>query len=305
MAELQIRFDDNGLLPVVVQDDESNEVLMMAFMNREALELTRKTGEVHFWSRSRAQLWRKGETSGHIQRVRSIHINCNEDSLLIRAEQVGACCHTGYATCYYRELDADGSTTVHGERLFNPEMIYGRTNLADQIRRWVGAYYWLADHDLGDVSGTSRMLHLMAPDYPSARVMDELSEVAGVVLGTHRHASPVDDVILETGQALYWIVTTAILLGADRAELAAQIAHKADDPGDETQSDIAALLNEVARAWAEVSADRIGDLIDSTVPLLVRACEQMQATLAEAINRDLDEMRAKSYLEQYFASATA
>ena len=305
MAELQIRFDANGLLPVVVQDDESNEVLMMAYMNQEALELTRKTGEVHFWSRSRGQLWRKGETSGHIQRVRSIHVNCNEDSLLIRAEQIGACCHTGYATCYYRELGADGSTMVHGERLFNPETVYGNAPLVDQIRIWVGAYYWLADHDLGDVSGTSRMLHLMAPEYPSARVMDELEEVAGVVQGTHRHASPVEDVMLETGQALYWIITTAILLGADRAEVAAQIAHKADEPGDETQSDIAALLNEVARTWAEATPDRIGDLIDSTVPLLVRACEHMQATLAEAINRDLGELRAKSYLDEYFASTNS
>ena len=127
MTDLAVNFDENGLIPVVIQDDASGDVLMLAFMNREALDKTRATGKAHFWSRSRQALWRKGETSGHEQTVKSIHVNCYENSLLIRVDQVGACCHTGFPTCYYRELTPGNELIETESQQFDPGTIYGAT----------------------------------------------------------------------------------------------------------------------------------------------------------------------------------
>jgi phosphoribosyl-AMP cyclohydrolase / phosphoribosyl-ATP pyrophosphohydrolase len=103
----ELKFDDRGLIPVVTQDCRTDEVLMVAYMNKEALNKTVETGKVHYWSRSRNKLWLKGETSGHFQQVRSISIDCDGDSLLVKAEQKGAACHTGHHSCFYRKLDAE------------------------------------------------------------------------------------------------------------------------------------------------------------------------------------------------------
>jgi phosphoribosyl-AMP cyclohydrolase / phosphoribosyl-ATP pyrophosphohydrolase len=103
----ELKFDDRGLIPVVTQDCRTDEVLMVAYMNKEALNKTLETGKVHYWSRSRNKLWLKGETSGHFQQVRSISIDCDGDSLLVKAEQKGAACHTGHHSCFYRKLDAE------------------------------------------------------------------------------------------------------------------------------------------------------------------------------------------------------
>src|SRR5205085_10726873 len=100
-----LKFDRQELLPVVIQDNTSGEVLMVAFMNQEALRLTRETGYTHFFSRSRNAIWRKGEQSGNVQEVRDIFVNCEENSLLIKVVQHGnAACHMGYRSCYYRRL---------------------------------------------------------------------------------------------------------------------------------------------------------------------------------------------------------
>ena len=98
-------FDDKGLLPAIVQDADSLEVLMMAYMNKESLRLTLETGETHFWSRSRQCLWHKGETSGNIQRVREILFDCDSDTLLVKVDQRGGACHTGRRSCFYRRID--------------------------------------------------------------------------------------------------------------------------------------------------------------------------------------------------------
>ena len=97
----------NGLVPVIVQDVHSKEVLMLAYMNEESLAKTRNTGLATYWSRSRNELWTKGETSGHYQHVKAIHVDCDEDTLLLEVEQVGAACHTGHRSCFYRELDEE------------------------------------------------------------------------------------------------------------------------------------------------------------------------------------------------------
>lgn len=100
----EVKFDRDGLVPTVVQDATSGEVLMVAYMNKESLQKTIETGQTHFWSRSRQELWRKGQTSGHTQAVKSISVDCDGDTLLVRAEQTGVACHTGNRSCFFREL---------------------------------------------------------------------------------------------------------------------------------------------------------------------------------------------------------
>ncbi len=107
VAGVEIAFDDSGLVPCVTQDWSTGEVLSLAYMNREALDRTLDSGEVHFWSRSRGELWRKGETSGNVQRLRSLRYDCDADALLALVEPAGPACHTGERTCFYRVLEGD------------------------------------------------------------------------------------------------------------------------------------------------------------------------------------------------------
>jgi phosphoribosyl-AMP cyclohydrolase len=100
----ELRFDDRGLIPAVVQDADSSDVLMMAWMNRESLERTLDEGRTVFWSRSRRELWRKGDTTGHVQHVDEVRADCDGDVLLVRVHQVGAACHTGERSCFFRRL---------------------------------------------------------------------------------------------------------------------------------------------------------------------------------------------------------
>ncbi len=120
-----IDFDkSNGLVPVVAQDADSGAVLMLAWMNREAFEETRRTGRACYYSRSRARLWRKGEESGHVQEVREIFIDCDADTILLKVHQVGgAACHEGYASCFFRRVEDDGLRVI-GQRVFDPSKVY-------------------------------------------------------------------------------------------------------------------------------------------------------------------------------------
>ena len=101
----EIKYDASGLVPAIVQDAETKEVLMMAYMNAESLKLTLSTGETHFWSRSRQELWHKGATSGNVQRVTEIRVDCDADTLLILVNPAGVACHTGERSCFYRTVD--------------------------------------------------------------------------------------------------------------------------------------------------------------------------------------------------------
>jgi phosphoribosyl-AMP cyclohydrolase len=125
MSGVDLNFDKlGGLVPVVVQDYSSGEVLMLAFMNRQAWEETLKTRRATYWSRSRDQLWVKGETSGNYQEVKEILVDCDEDTILLKVLQNGgAACHTGHRSCFYRRLEGDELKIV-GERVFNPEEVY-------------------------------------------------------------------------------------------------------------------------------------------------------------------------------------
>lgn len=117
----KINYDADGLIPAIVQDDESGDVLMLGYMNQESLRKTIESGETWFWSRSRRAFWHKGETSGHVQRVRGLFINEYDNSLLIRVEQVGGtACHLGYKSCFHRKL-VEGEWKVIAPRLVEPE----------------------------------------------------------------------------------------------------------------------------------------------------------------------------------------
>ena len=115
----------DGILPAIAQDYQSGKVLMLAYMNNEAWQRTMQTGEVHYWSRSRQELWHKGATSGNIQVVKEILVDCDRDTILIRVEQKGgAACHLGYESCFHRKIARSGEETITGERIFDPERVY-------------------------------------------------------------------------------------------------------------------------------------------------------------------------------------
>ncbi len=118
-----------GLVPAIIQDEASGDVLMLGFMNAESFALTQRTGEVVFFSRSRNKLWKKGESSGHVLKVRDVRIDCDADALLIRVEPVGpGVCHEGYRSCFFRSVGADGVASVIAERTFLPESVYIKEN---------------------------------------------------------------------------------------------------------------------------------------------------------------------------------
>ena len=228
-----LKFDRQGLLPAVIQDDATGEVLMVAFMNEEALSLTRETGYTHFFSRSRNTIWRKGEQSGNVQEVRDIFVNCEETSLLIKVVQHGdAACHTGYRSCYFRRLLPDDGYEFVAERVFDPDIVYGsmraesqdegalpiaidylstneQQKLESELHQLYGVYQYLRDNDMSEESNTSRLLQERSHGYLVARLADELEELAGVQSGEHVHADRVDDTILEGSQVGYWLMLLA------------------------------------------------------------------------------------------------
>jgi phosphoribosyl-AMP cyclohydrolase len=114
-----------GLVPVIAQEADTGEVLMLAYMNEEAFDKTLSTGEAHYWSRSRKTLWRKGGTSGHVQKVRSVRLDCDRDTVLLLVEQLGgAACHEGYRSCFFREVDSEGEVRECCPKVFDPEEVY-------------------------------------------------------------------------------------------------------------------------------------------------------------------------------------
>src|SRR6266480_6572667 len=194
-----LKFDRQGLIPTVIQDNTTGEVLMVAFMNEEAFNLTRKMGYTHFFSRSRNAIWRKGEQSGKVQEVRDIFVNCEENSLLIRVIQDGeAACHQGYRSCYYRRLLPDNAYETIAERVFDPSIVYDHSNTAqakaqlsaaleEKLHQLYGVYLYLRDHDLSEESNTSRLLQEHSQSYLVSRLGDELQELAEVQTGEHMH----------------------------------------------------------------------------------------------------------------------
>ena len=115
-----------GLITAVTIDADDGEVLMVAYMNEEAFRLTLETGKVHYYSRTRKKLWKKGESSGNMQELVELRVGCELDSVLVRARQKGPACHEGYKSCFFRTVKPDGSLETRGERMMSPEQMYGR-----------------------------------------------------------------------------------------------------------------------------------------------------------------------------------
>ena len=126
MVSLDFSKSDDGLIPAIVQDYQTNEVLMLAYINQLAWDETLKSGKAHYWSRSRSKLWLKGESSGHIQKIHDILVDCDDDTVVYKVEQIGgAACHTGHRTCFYRMVKGEDLIT-QGEKVFDPAKVYGK-----------------------------------------------------------------------------------------------------------------------------------------------------------------------------------
>ena len=127
MIELDFSKSADGLIPAIAQDWQTGEVLMLAYINKEAWQKTLDTGIATYWTRSRKKLWVKGESSGNIQKVKEILVDCDQDTVIFKIEQVGgSACLEGYRSCFFRRVEADGTLKIIGERVFNPEDVYGK-----------------------------------------------------------------------------------------------------------------------------------------------------------------------------------
>lgn len=204
MGETAIRFGEDGLVPCVTQDWRTGEVLTLAYMNAEALRRTRESGEVHFFSRSRGQLWRKGETSGNVQRVRQLRYDCDGDALVALVEPEGPACHTGERSCFYRDLEGSADPAVdappaEGEpapAAHEALAVLERTLAARQRERPAGSY-------------TVELLD--DPPRIAAKVREEADEVARAADG-----EPGDRVLEEAADVLYHLL---VLLRSREAPL--------------------------------------------------------------------------------------
>ena len=124
-----LKFDDKGLIPAVVQDWKDNTVLMVAYMNKEAVKRTLKTKKATFWSRSRQSFWVKGESSGNIQKVKEFYYDCDGDCIVLKVQQIGgAACHTGHRSYFFTKVTSTGNTRIIGKKIFDPEKVYNQTS---------------------------------------------------------------------------------------------------------------------------------------------------------------------------------
>lgn len=236
-ADVIVKFDAQGLIPVVAQEETTGDVLLLAYMNAEALRLTLDEGRLVLWSRSRGKLWRKGEQSGNSLRLSELRLNCEGNSLLARVRLEGiAACHEGYRTCYFRRLNiaSGGSSSacdfvaaIVEPRVFDPADVYANHDdasafnddavLERDVRLLYSAYERLRDAPENQASATSRLLHAAdvaaMAEQSLARASEELDELRGVLGGTHRHLGGAADVILEAGQVEYWVLLAAVGLG--------------------------------------------------------------------------------------------
>jgi phosphoribosyl-AMP cyclohydrolase len=317
LAPQNIRFGTDGLAPVVVQDVVTGDVLMLAHMNEDALRLTYETGRAHYWSRGRNALWRKGETSGHEQLVEEVLVNCEQNSLLLLVRQVGAVCHDGYPTCFYRRAAPDGSLTIVRERSFDPSTVYRDSpiapradeslavdSLAEATRRQFGAYAYLRDHDLTSESKTSRRLRDSHQNF-RRRIADELRELAGVLNGEHRHAGPEHDLLLEASQVIYWLLLeslrnriTWMTLRPDRALATVDALLPVATVG--------RLLLAEANRWSEdmrANLD-VAAAVHASMSLVGQACVSAGLDPLAVIQFDIAELESRAYLAPYFGHGT-
>ncbi|MDT8395124.1 MAG: bifunctional phosphoribosyl-AMP cyclohydrolase/phosphoribosyl-ATP diphosphatase HisIE [bacterium] len=197
----QLKFDSDGLIPAIVQDADNGEVLMMAWMNGDAVKKTAETGLTHFFSRSRQKLWQKGESSGHVQTVTGILFDCDADCLLVKARQEVAACHMGHRSCFYRNLLGE----VVGEAVFDAGEVYGDKESREIFDRLFGV---VMDRKKNPSEGsyTAKLL-AGGPGAIGGKVIEEAGELVGAAAGGVR-----EEVIHETADLIYH--TWVLLAGA-------------------------------------------------------------------------------------------
>jgi phosphoribosyl-AMP cyclohydrolase len=326
-----LKFDRQGLIPVVIQDDASNEVLMVAFMNEEALRLTRETGYTHFFSRSRNALWRKGEQSGNVQQVRAIFVNCEENSLLVRVVQYGgAACHEGYRSCYYRRLLPDEAYQTVAERVFDPALVYASASsdaasaevtgatingshtatkvrpaemleleqkLEMEMRQLYGVYLYLRDHDLSEESNTSRLLQERSQSYLVSRLGDELQEMADVQSGEHVHSGRRFDTILEGSQVGYWLFLLAAGSCVPYNDFAPHVALLEGYRGRYSESKTIEQREECLELVSSHEPEQVARGLRLGFALVGWACAEAGINPLEPSEYDLDQMRRKGLVK--------
>lgn len=217
----RIRFGKDGLVPVIVQDSRTLQVLMLAYMNREALERTLSSGQTWFWSRSRQRLWHKGEESGHVQEVEEVYFDCDGDALLLKVEQTGAACHEGYYSCFHYRLDPSGGVALVGALAFDPASVYGTEKLREYPRGTICPLDAAGPPNyeiLGEVYQViaDRKVHRQTGAYTSYlfergldKILKKIGEETTEVLVAAKNRSR-EEVIFETADLLYHLMVLLV-----------------------------------------------------------------------------------------------
>jgi phosphoribosyl-ATP pyrophosphohydrolase/phosphoribosyl-AMP cyclohydrolase len=211
----QLKFDSDGLIPAIVQDTESGEVLMMAFMNDEAIQRTLETGLTHFYSRSRRKLWQKGESSGHIQEVKEILYDCDSDCLLVRAKQEVAACHTGHRSCFFRTLEGQKK----GEPVFDAEKVYAGQKVREIFDRLYSVILERQRIPRED-SHTSRLL-TEGIGAVGDKVMEEAAELAEAAI-----SGEPEEIIHETADLFYHVLVLLAGVGVTPNRVKEELAER-------------------------------------------------------------------------------
>ncbi len=209
----QIKFDQHGLVPAVIQDADSGRVVMMAYMNRESLNKTIETGKTCFYSRSRQELWTKGESSGHVQIVKDIFYDCDEDSLLIQVEQVGVACHTGHYSCFYRSINGQEQDLA----VLNMDRVYA------EGKNGPGILY-----ELYDII-TARKETMPAGSYTAYlfekgldKILKKIGEESAEVIIASKNQDK-SELIYEASDLIYHLLVLLVQKGVDLPEIFAEL----------------------------------------------------------------------------------
>jgi phosphoribosyl-ATP pyrophosphohydrolase/phosphoribosyl-AMP cyclohydrolase len=197
-----LKYDKDGLIPAIIQDARSGEVLMAAYMNKESLQRSIETGKTHFWSRSRQKLWMKGESSGHYQYIKEMRIDCDSDTLLFKVDQVKAACHTGYKSCFHRiAADLSQSFEIKEDKVFDAEQVYRQKSAVLQE-----VYDVVKDRLANPKEGSyTNYLFEKGLDKILKKVGEESAEV--IIASKNRAAN---EVIYETADLLYHLMVLLV-----------------------------------------------------------------------------------------------
>jgi phosphoribosyl-ATP pyrophosphohydrolase/phosphoribosyl-AMP cyclohydrolase len=211
-----IKFDERGLVPAIIQDFHSGQVLMMAYMNQESLAITMESGNTCFYSRSRQSLWTKGETSGHVQKVKEILYDCDEDCLLIKVEQTGAACHTGHYSCFYRNAAGEEVETAK----FNMDEVYASS-------RGPGILYELYKVIL---DRQTKMPESSYTTYLFTKGLDKIlkkvgEETAEVIIAAKNRSKA--EVVYESSDLLYHLLVLLVEQGVTLDDIFAELSNRA------------------------------------------------------------------------------